>query len=186
MPSVRIFARRDSIPRGPQVNRIRRRLRRVSPRSPPPAAPGSAVPTGRSRRRRRWRAVHERPPATPRPMPANRRVDPASTSSQRDRPESTLPRSTARAHQRGSSPRSARRPDGRTATPTADEQRGVWAPAAGPGRDRPRSPPPPTRLPRRQPRPTPTGAMGTSAPESMYATLSAVTQRTGFWECCRP
>jgi hypothetical protein len=184
-PSVRIFTRRDSIPGRSQVSCIRRRLRRVPPRSPPPAAPGSAVPTGRSRCRPRWRAVPERPPGTPRPMPADRRIDPASTSSQRDRLESTLPRSTARARQRGSSPRWARRPHGRTARPTTDEERGVWAAAAGPGRDRPRTLPLPTQRPRRLPRPTPTGDVATSAPESMYATLSAVTQLTGFWECCR-
>jgi hypothetical protein len=173
-------------PAGPQVSRIRRRQRRVPPRSPPPAAPGSAMPTGRSRCRPRWHAVPERRPDTPRPMPAERQAGPASTSSQRDRPESTLPRSTVRARQRGSSPRRARGLDGRRATPTRDEERGMWSAAAGPGGDRPRTRTLPTRRPRRQPRPTPAGDIGTSAPESIYATLAAVMQRTGFWECCRP
>jgi hypothetical protein len=163
-PSVRIFARRDSIPAGSQVSCIRWRRRRAPPRSPPPAAPGSAVPTGRSRCPPRWRAVPERTPGTPRPMPAYRRAGLASTSSQLDRPESTLPRSTAQPRQRGSSPRWARGRDGRTARRTRDEGRGVWPATARRCRDRLRTPPLPARRPRRQPRPTPGGDMGASAP----------------------
>jgi hypothetical protein len=161
--SVRSFARRDSILAAPHVSRIRRRRRRAPPRSLPPAAPGLAAPTGRSRCRPRWRPVPERPPGTPPPMPAGRRVGPASTSSQRGTPGSTLPRSTARGRQPGSSPRWARRPYGRTARPARDRGRRVEIPA-GPRRLPASSPSPPTRRPRRQPCPTPGDDMGPSAP----------------------
>jgi hypothetical protein len=151
-------------PAGPQLSRIRRRRLRAPPRSPAPAAPGSAMPTGRSRCRPRWPAVPERRPDTPRPMPADRQVGPASTSSQRDRPESTLPRSTVRACQRGSSPRWARGPDGRRAMPTRDEKRAVGTPTARPRCDRPSRPPAPTRWPRGQPCSMAEGDRGASAP----------------------
>ena len=151
-------------PTGAQVIRIRRRRRRAPPRSPPPAVPGSAGPTACSRCRTRWLAVPERPPGKPPPMPADRLAGPASTSSQRDRPESTLPRSTVRARQHGSSPRSATGSDGWTAMPTRDRERGVGAPTAGPHDDLPSSPPRPERRPRGRPRSTAGGDMGASAP----------------------
>ena len=135
-------------PTGAQVIRIRRRRRRAPPRSPPPAVPGSAGPTARSRCRIRWLAVPERPPGKPPPMPADRLTGPASTSSQRDRPESTLPRSTVRVRQRGSSPRSATGSHGWTAMPTRDRERGVGASTVGPHDDLPSSPPRPERRPR--------------------------------------
>jgi hypothetical protein len=173
-------------PTGAQVIRIRRRRRRAPPRSPPPAVSGSAGPTARSRCRPRWPAVPERPPGKPPPMPADHRAGPASTFSQRDRPESILPRSTVRARPRGSSPRSATGSDGRIVMPARDPERAAGAATAESRRDPPRSPPRPGRRPRGQPHSTARGGTGASAPESIYATLAAVTQRTGFWECCRP
>ena len=162
--SARIFTRRDSIPASPEVSRIRRPSRRAPPRSPPPAARGSALPTGRSRSRDRRRAVPERLPGTPRTIRADHRVGPASTSSQRDRPGSTLPRSNVGVRQRWSSPRQARRPGARTAGPTRGGGRGLVRPMDWPRRDLPSSPPSATQPPGRQPCPTPGTDMGASAP----------------------